>query len=108
MLGKDDERTLVDLLVEQIEFANVILLNKVDLVSKKELEIVRAVIRGLNAKAKIIETSNLKVALKEVIDTKLYDLKEAQNHPLWAQELYNPETYSRNGRVWNYKFCLSS
>ena len=91
--GEGDERTLVDLLVEQIEFANVILLNKVDLVSKKELEIVRAVIRGLNAKAKIIETSNSKVALTEVIDTKLYDLKEAQNHPLWAQELYNPDEH---------------
>ena len=91
--GEGDERTLVDLLVEQIEFANVILLNKVDLVSKKELEIVRAVIRGLNAKAKIIETSNSKVALAEVIDTKLYDLKEAQNHPLWAQELYNPDEH---------------
>ena len=61
--GEGDERTLVDLLVEQIEFANVILLNKVDLVSKKELEIVRAVIRGLNAKTEIIETSNSKVAL---------------------------------------------
>ncbi len=91
--GEDDERTLVDLLVEQIEFANVILLNKVDLVSKKELEIVRAVIRGLNAKAKIIETSNSKVALTEVIDTKLYDLTEAKNHPLWAQELYNPDEH---------------
>ena len=77
VVEEGDERTLVDLLVEQIEFANVILLNKVDLVSKKELEIVRAVIRGLNAKAKIIETSNSKVALTEVIDTKLYDLKEA-------------------------------
>ena len=91
--GENDQRTLVDLLVEQIEFANVILLNKVDLVSKKELEIVRAVIRGLNAKAKIIETSNSKVVLKEVIDTKLYDLKEAQNHPLWAQELYNSDEH---------------
>ncbi len=91
--GEGDERTLVDLLVEQIEFANVILLNKVDLVTKKELDIVRAVIRGLNAKAKIIETLHSKVALKEVMDTKLYNLKEAQNHPLWAQELYNPNDH---------------
>ena len=91
--GDGDERTLVDLLVEQIEFANVILLNKVDLVTKKELDIVRAVIRGLNAKAKIIETSHSEVALKEVMDTKLYNLKDAQNHPLWAQELYNPNDH---------------
>ena len=92
--GEGDERTLVDLLVEQIEFANVILLNKVDLVTEKELKIVRAVIRGLNAKAKIIETCNSNVALNEVMDTKLYNLKEAQNHPLWAQELYNPDEHT--------------
>ena len=88
--GEADERTLVDLLVEQIEFANVILLNKVDLVSEKELKIILAVIRGLNAKAKIIETNHSKVAMNEVMNTNLYDLKEAQNHLLWAQELYNP------------------
>ena len=89
-----DERTLVDLLVEQIEFANVILLNKVDLVSEKELKIIRAVIRGLNAKAKIIKTNHSKVAMNEVMNTNLYDLKEAQNHPLWAQELYNPDDHT--------------
>ncbi len=92
--GEEDERTLVDLLVEQIEFANVILLNKVDLVSEKELKIIRAVIRGLNAKAKIIETNHSKVAMNEVMNTNLYDLKEAQNHPLWAQELYNPDDHT--------------
>ena len=92
--GEADERTLVDLLVEQIEFANVILLNKVDLVSEKELKIIRAVIRGLNIKAKIIETNHSKVAMNEVMNTNLYDLKEAQNHPLWAQELYNPDDHT--------------
>ena len=92
-LGEDDERTLVDLLVEQIEFANVILLNKIDLISKVELKIVKALIRGLNAKAKIIETTLSKVNLKDVIDTGLYDLEEAQEHPLWAQELYNPDDH---------------
>ena len=92
-LGEQDERTLVDLLVEQIEFANVILLNKVDLISKEQLKTVTAIIRGLNTKAKIIETTLSKVELKEVIDTKLYDLEEAQDHPLWAQELYNPNAH---------------
>ena len=92
--GEGDERTLVDLLVEQIEFANVILLNKIDLVSEKELKIVRAIIRGLNAKAKVIETSHSKVPMKEVMDTKMYNLEEAQNHPLWAQELYNPNDHT--------------
>ena len=63
-LGEQDERTLVDLLVEQIEFANVILLNKVDLISKEQLKTVTAIIRGLNTKAKIIETTLSKVELK--------------------------------------------
>jgi len=92
-LGDDDERTLVDLLVEQIEFANVIILNKIDLVSKPELETVKAIIRGLNAKAKIIETMQSNVDMSEVMDTGLFDLEEAQEHPLWAQELYNPKAH---------------
>ena len=92
-----DERTLVDLLVEQIEFANIILLNKIDLITKQELETVRAIIRSLNAKAKIVETTLSQVELGEVMDTGLFDLEEAQEHPMWAQELYHfqdhvPET----------------
>ncbi len=92
-LGEDDERTLVDLLVEQIEFANVIILNKIDLVSEQDLETVKAIIRGLNAKAKIIETTLAQVDMNEVMDTGLFDFEEAQDHPLWAQELYNPEEH---------------
>ena len=96
-LGDEDERTLVDLLVEQIEFANVIILNKLDLVSKQELETVKAIIRGLNARADIIETTLGQVELDQVMDTGLFHFAEAQEHPLWAQELYNfkdhvPET----------------
>ena len=84
---------MVDLLVEQIEFANVIILNKIDLISNDELETVKAIVRGLNAKAKIIETTLSQVDMKEVMDTGLYDLEEAQEHPLWAQELYNPDAH---------------
>ena len=91
--SEEDERTLVDLLVEQIEFANVIILNKIDLVSQGNLKIVRALIKGLNAKAKIIETINSKISMKEIMNTKLYNLQEAQAHPLWAQELYNPDQH---------------
>ncbi len=92
-LGEEDTRTLVDLLVEQIEFANVILLNKVDLVSQEELATVRSIIRGLNAKAKVIETTQSSVDMTEVMGTGLYNLEEAQEHPLWAQELYRPEAH---------------
>ena len=92
-LGEDDERTLVDLLVEQIEFANIIILNKIDLVSKEELGTVKSIVRSLNAKARIIETTLSEVDMSEVIDTGLYNLDEAQEHPLWAQELYNPDKH---------------
>jgi G3E family GTPase len=92
-LGEDDERTLVDLLVEQIEFANVVILNKVDLVTKEELSTARAVIRGLNAKAKIIETTESRIKLDAIMNTGLFDIEEAQEHPLWAQELYHPQDH---------------
>ena len=92
-IEEGDERTLVDLLVEQIEFANVILLNKIDLISKEELRTVKAIIHGLNAKAKIIETTHSKVDICKVMDTRVFNLEEAQQHPLWAQELYNPNEH---------------
>ena len=97
-MGDDDERTLVDLLVEQIEFANVILLNKTDLVTEAQLKTVRAIIRSLNAKAKIVETTQSQIDLDRVMNTGAFN-PEAQEHPLWAQELYNfkdhiPETKS--------------
>ena len=88
-LGEDDERTLVDLLVDQIEFANVILLNKIDLISNDELKTVKAIIRGLNVKAKIIETKSSQVSLNKLMGTSLFNLEEPKDHPLWAQELYN-------------------
>lgn len=96
-LGEDDDRTLVDLLVEQIEFANVVLLNKIDLISDAERHTVKAIIRGLNAKATLIETENSVVPLQQVMNTNLFDFDEAEQHPLWAQELNNfkdhvPET----------------
>ncbi len=96
-LGEDDERTLVDLLVEQIEFANVVILNKADLVSSEELETARAIIRGLNARAEILETTLSQIDIDSVMDTGLFHFEEAQEHPLWAHELYNfkdhvPET----------------
>ena len=92
-LGEEDKRTLVDLLVEQIEFANVILLKKVDLVSSDELATVHSIIRGLNTKAKVIETTLSKIDITEVMGTGLYNLEEAQEHPLWAQELYRPDAH---------------
>lgn len=96
-LGEEDERTLVDLLVEQIEFANVIVLNKLDLISEEEHQTVRAIIRSLNGRAQIIESTMGQVEIDLVMDTALFNFEEAQENPLWAQELHNykdhvPET----------------
>ena len=79
-LGEDDDRTLVDLLVEQIEFANVILLNKIDLISDAERHTVKAIIRGLNAKATLIETENSVVPLQQVMNTNLFDFEQNNTH----------------------------
>ncbi len=92
-LGEDDNRTLVDLLVEQIEFANVVVLNKADLVTPEQLETVKAIIRGLNAKAKIIQSTLGQVDLKYIMGTGLFNFEEAQEHPLWAQELYHHKNH---------------
>ena len=107
-LGEEDERTLVDLLVEQIEFANVIILNKIDLINQEELKLVTSIIRSLNTKCKIIESTHSKVQLEDVMNTGLFDLEEAQSHPLWAQELNNfnehvPETEEYGIRSFVYR-----
>ena len=86
-LGEDDVRTLVGLIVEQIEFADVVILNKIDLITNEELKIVKGIVCGLNAKAKVIETTHSKVDIDQVMDTKLFDFEKTQDYPLWAQEL---------------------
>lgn len=83
----EDHRRLVHLLVEQIEFANVIVVSKTDLVSFDQLDQVHALIRALNAKAEIIDAVNGEVDLDDVLGTGLFDLEEASTMPRWAQEL---------------------
>ncbi|WP_159718687.1 zinc metallochaperone GTPase ZigA [Geminicoccus flavidas] len=85
--GEGDTRNLVDLLVDQIEFADVIVLNKVSLVPKDQLAPVRAVIRGLNPDARVIETDFARVPLDEVLNTGRFDFARAHEHPLWYKEL---------------------
>lgn len=87
-LGENDNRPLVQLLVEQIEFADVIVLNKVDAVSPDELETVRKLVRALNPDARIVESAFSKVAMNEVLGTGRFDFEKAEQHPLWAKELY--------------------
>ncbi|WP_299255564.1 GTP-binding protein [uncultured Aquimarina sp.] len=90
-----DDRTIVNLLTDQIEFANVILLNKVDLITESELRNLYDIIHKLNPNARVIPTQNSQVSIREVIDTGLFDFEEAEASAGWIQELENehiPET----------------
>jgi G3E family GTPase len=87
-LGEGDRRTLVDLLVEQIEFADVIVLNKIDAASQGERDSARMIIRSLNPQADIIETNFSQAPLERILNTGRFDLERAQQHPLWFRELY--------------------
>ncbi|QJE98311.1 zinc metallochaperone GTPase ZigA [Luteolibacter luteus] len=92
--GEGDERTIVDLLSDQIEFADVILLNKADLISAEERYSVHGMIRALNPRAKIHETVNSEIPIAEVMGTGLFDLKQAEQHKGWLDSLveHTPET----------------
>ncbi|WP_050460851.1 zinc metallochaperone GTPase ZigA [Herbaspirillum autotrophicum] len=86
-LGEEDQRTVVDLLIEQIEFCDVIILNKLDLITGQQHKHLHAILRGLNPRARIEASSFGKVALDKVLDTGLFDFEEAQKAPGWLQEL---------------------
>lgn len=95
--GEGDERTLVDLLVEQIEFADVVVLNKISEASPEQREAVSKIVRALNPDARQIKANFSKVPLDAVLDTGLFAHEKAQEHPLWHKELYGfkdhvPET----------------
>lgn len=91
-----DYRTIVNLLTDQIEFANVIILNKIDLVDQKTVGLLKAAIHKLNPSAKIIASEFGKVAPTKILNTKLFDFEEAQNSAGWQKELevenHTPET----------------
>jgi len=96
-LGEEDDRTLVHLLTDQIEFADVVILNKVADASNGQIDAARKIIRSLNADAKIIETNHSDVPADAILDTGLFDFQKAHEHPMWAKELYGyadhtPET----------------
>jgi G3E family GTPase len=96
-LGEEDQRTLVDLLVDQIEFADVVILNKIDAATPDQIEAAHKIILALNPQAQIIETTRGQVALDQVLDTRRFDFAKAHKHPRWYQELYGfaehkPET----------------
>ncbi|EFL18739.1 GTP-binding protein [Streptomyces sp. C] len=92
---EDDERTVSDLLVDQIEFADVIVLNKLDLVGPTEVARLRATLARLNPEARIVPAVRGQVTLEQVLGTGLFDVERAQQAPGWVKELngdHVPET----------------
>ena len=92
---ENDNRTIVNLLVDQIEFANVIILNKTDLISETQLLYLKATLTKLNPVAKIITSVLGKVNPKEIINTGLFNYEEAETSAGWMRELegiHTPET----------------
>lgn len=91
-----DTREVVDLLIDQIEFANVILLNKVDLLTEEDAKELELVLKKLNPEAKIIQTIKSVIDLKEILNTGLFDFEKASQGAGWIKELntdhHTPET----------------
>ena len=91
-----DDRTIANLLTDQIEFANVIILNKTDMVTEEQIGVLKAAIHKLNPSARILESSFSKVAPGEIINTGLFDFEEAEQSAGWIEELqrgeHTPET----------------
>ena len=94
-LGEDDHRSVADLLIDQIEFADVILVSKTDLAEKADIARLTAIIKTLNTHAKIIPIANGKVEIDAVLNTRLFDFEKAQQAPGWLKEMrgeHIPET----------------
>ncbi|MEM9180321.1 MAG: GTP-binding protein [Pseudomonadota bacterium] len=108
VMGEEDDRTLVHLLTDQIEFADVVVLNKVDDASAQQVDAARKIIRSLNADTRIIESNYSDVASSEIFDTGLFDFEKAETHPMWAKELYGfadhvPETEEYGVTSYTYR-----
>jgi G3E family GTPase len=91
-LGEEDQRMVVDLLVDQIEFADVIILNKCDLADEESLQKIEGAVRKLNPRAKVIRSEKSRVPLSEVLDTKRFDFEEAAKSPGWMKVMRGEET----------------
>ncbi|PTI83710.1 cobalamin biosynthesis protein CobW [Staphylococcus warneri] len=98
-VSDEDERTIADLLIDQVEFCDVMIINKTDLVSEKELGRLEQILTTLQPDAKIIKTVNSEVDLKEVLNTQRFDFEKASESAGWIKELtegghaeHTPET----------------
>lgn len=87
-----DQRTIVNLLTDQVEFANVILINKTDLVDEEKVKLLEGMLIKLNPEAKIIRTTYGKVDPRRILNTKLFDYDKAEQAAGWIKELNNEHT----------------
>jgi G3E family GTPase len=105
-LGEEDERTVTDLLIDQIEFADVIVLSKVDLVDERRAAEVEAIVSALNPGAKVLRAVRGQVPLEDVLGTGLFDYEKAANSAGWIRELqgqHTPETEEYGIRSFVYR-----
>jgi G3E family GTPase len=105
-LGENDERGISELLLDQIEFANVILLNKCDRVSATEADALDALLQKLNPQARVIRTTQAQVDLSQILNTGLFNMEDAANAPGWLAELrgeHTPETEEYGISAFTYK-----
>lgn len=94
-LGEEDERCVVDLLIDQIEFCDVLIINKIDLINAEEQQQLLAILHRLNPRAKIQIAEFSKVPLDSILNTHLFDFEQAAQAPGWLKELrgeHTPET----------------
>lgn len=98
-LGEDD---IVQLLVQQIEFCNVIILNKTDMVSKSQLHRIQAILEKLQPSANIICTEHGRIEPKDILNTELFNFEEACLAPGWVQELENTKNGEKEGEEEEY------
>jgi len=94
-LGEDDERSVADLLIDQVEFSDVILINKTDLINSGELGKLHSILRCLNTQAEIIAIENGRINLSKILNTGKFSFEQAQRAPGWLKEMrgeHIPET----------------
>ena len=91
-LDEDDVRPISALLTEQLEFADVVIMNKVSECSEEDIYRVEQIIRSLNSAAKVLKTDYSKVDLKEIINTGLFDFEKASSSPLWMKVMLGQES----------------
>ena len=92
---EEDDRNISDLMVDQIEFANVVIVNKCDMVSPDEVKRIRAIITQLNPDARIITTAHCDVELSEILNTHMFSYEKAATSAGWLKSLNEdviPET----------------